>query len=66
MRLGGEHAATATGLMNTGGNVVGGIGALLVPLVAGCCGWAVAVSTGALFALVGAALWIWVRADAPR
>jgi ACS family glucarate transporter-like MFS transporter len=65
MRIGGPHAAAATGLMNTGGNVVGGIGAILVPLVARGFGWVAALSTGAIFALAGAALWLWVRADLP-
>jgi ACS family glucarate transporter-like MFS transporter len=65
MRLGGEHAAAATGLMNTGGNVVGGVAALLVPLVAGAWGWTVAVATGTPFALAAAALWTWIRADEP-
>lgn len=65
MRIGGPHAASATGLMNTGGNVVGGIGAILVPLVAQRLGWVAALSTGAIFAVVGALLWLWVRADVP-
>jgi len=63
MRIGGEHAPAATGLMNTGGNVVGGIGAMLVPLTAAHFGWVAALSTGALFAVVGAGLWVFIRAD---
>jgi hypothetical protein len=56
--------------MNTGGNLVGVIGALLVPLVAhsfasSSVGWVIALSTGALFALTGAVLWTWIRADIP-
>ncbi len=65
MRIGGPHAPAATGLMNTGGNVVGGIGAILVPLVAHRLGWVAALSTGAIFAVAGALLWMWVRADVP-
>jgi ACS family glucarate transporter-like MFS transporter len=65
MRIGGEQVATATGLLNTGGNLVGAAGALLVPLVAQSFGWVAALSTGALFASVGALLWIWIRADVP-
>jgi len=65
MRIGGEHAPAATGLMNTGGNVVGGIGAILVPLTARHFGWVIALSTGALFAVVGAGLWGFIRADEP-
>ena len=63
MRIGGAHGAVTSGLMNTGGNVVGGVGALLVPLVARAFGWPAAISTGAIFALVAAVLWIWIRAD---
>jgi ACS family glucarate transporter-like MFS transporter len=63
MRIGGAHGAVTSGLMNTGGNVVGGVGALLVPLVARAFGWPAAISTGAIFALLAALLWIWIRAD---
>lgn len=65
MRIGGGHAPAATGLMNTGGNAVGGIGALLVPVLAHAFGWVAALSTGALFAVAGAVLWIWIRTDVP-
>jgi MFS transporter, ACS family, glucarate transporter len=65
MAAGGRHAATATGLMNTGGNVVGALGAVSVPLIAGTFGWFVAVSSGAVFALLAAAFWFGVRLPAP-
>jgi MFS transporter, ACS family, glucarate transporter len=65
MVAGGRHAAAATGLMNTGGNVVGALGAVSVPLIAGTFGWFAAVASGALFALVAAALWFAVRLPAP-
>ena len=61
----GRHAAAATGVMNTGGNVVGGIGALLVPLTAETYGWVPALATGSVFALTGVVLWLFVRADQP-
>jgi ACS family glucarate transporter-like MFS transporter len=61
----GRHAAAATGVLNTGGNAVGGVGALLVPLLAERFGWLVALSTGSLFALLGAVLWLFIRADQP-
>ncbi len=68
--IGGRHAAAASGVMNTGGNIVGGIGAVLVPIVAARLGWIAALGTGSLFALVGAGLWLLIRADeqvqAPR
>ena len=63
MRMGGKHVAAATGVLNTGGNVVSGVGALLVPLTAAAFGWVAAVSTGAVFAVIGALLWIWIRVD---
>jgi ACS family glucarate transporter-like MFS transporter len=63
--VGGRHSPAACGVMNTGGNVVGGLGALLVPLTARTLGWPVALATASLFAFAGAALWIWIRADRP-
>ena len=63
MRIAGPQAQSATGLMNTGGNVAGGIGAVLVPLLAAPFGWSVALGSGALCALGAAALWFAVRAD---
>ncbi|HEX3232776.1 MAG TPA: MFS transporter [Gemmatimonadales bacterium] len=61
--VGGRHAPAACGVMNTGGNVVGGVVALLVPLTARTLGWPIALGTASLFALVGAVLWVWIRAD---
>jgi MFS transporter, ACS family, glucarate transporter len=62
---GGRHAAAATGLMNTGGNVVGALGAVAVPLIAGAFGWFAAVASGAVFALLGAGLWLFVKLPGP-
>ncbi|MEP6994689.1 MAG: MFS transporter, partial [Acidobacteriota bacterium] len=59
----GKHSSSASGVMNTGGNVVGGLGALLVPLTVRALGWPAALATGAAFAAVGALLWFWIRAD---
>jgi len=61
----GKHASAATGVMNTGGNAVGGIGALLVPITAEAFGWVPALATGSVFALIGVGLWLFVRADKP-
>jgi ACS family glucarate transporter-like MFS transporter len=61
----GKHASAATGVMNTGGNVVGGIGALLVPITAEAFGWVPALATGSVFAMIGIGLWLFVRADKP-
>lgn len=61
--VGGRHSPAACGVMNTGGNVVGGIVALLVPLTARTLGWPVALATASLLAFIGGALWVWIRAD---
>jgi ACS family glucarate transporter-like MFS transporter len=61
----GRNASTASGLLNTGGNVAGGIGALLVPVTAKIFGWTVAVSTGCIFAFIAALLWLFIRSDIP-
>ncbi len=61
--VGGRHSPAACGVLNTGGNVVGGFVALLVPLTARTLGWPVALATASLFAFVGAGLWVWIRAD---
>jgi ACS family glucarate transporter-like MFS transporter len=61
----GKHASAAAGVMNTGGNVVGGIGALLVPITAEAFGWVPALATGSVFAMIGVVLWLFVRAEKP-
>ena len=61
--VGGRHAATACGLLNTGGNVVGGVVAILVPITAERVGWPAALATASLFALAAALLWLVIRAD---
>jgi len=61
----GKQASAATGVMNTGGNVVGGIGALLVPITVEAFGWVPALATGSVFAMIGVGLWFFIRADKP-
>ena len=61
--VGGEHSSAACGVLNTGGNVVGGLVAVLVPWTAHAIGWTAAIATGSLFAVLGAVVWIWIRAD---
>ncbi len=58
--LSGRDAATASGMLNTGGNIAGGFGALLVPLLVDRLGWGAALGSAALFALIAAALWLLV------
>jgi ACS family glucarate transporter-like MFS transporter len=59
----GRHTAAAAGILNTGGNAVGGFGAITVPLVAQHFGWVAALSTGSVMAAIATVLWLFVRAD---
>jgi MFS transporter, ACS family, glucarate transporter len=61
----GRHASAACGVLNTGGNVVGGVVALVVPLTVKAFGWGAALATASLVALAGALLWVWIRSDEP-
>lgn len=63
MSVSGRHASAGCGVLNTGGNLVGGINALLVPFTARALGWAAAIGATAAFAIAGAALWMWIDAD---
>ena len=63
MRIAGQQSQSATGMLNTGGNFAGGVGAMLVPVIAGSFGWTTAVASGAIFSIVAAALWLGVRPD---
>lgn len=63
--IGGRHAAAVCGVMNTGGNAAGFVNALLVPFTAATFGWTAAMITGTLFALISAALWLFIRTDQP-
>jgi len=61
----GRDAAEGGGVLNTGGNAVGFVGGMLVPITAEYLGWIAAVAVGSLFALVAAVLWLFVRGDRP-
>ncbi len=61
--VGGRHAGAAGGVMNTGANVMGVINALLVPFFAQAFGWTFAIASGAIFAMIGVAFMLLVRAD---
>lgn len=61
--LGGRHSAAACGVMNTGGNLVGVLNALLVPWLAQSFGWSVALGSGTGFAVAGAALWWFIQPE---
>jgi MFS transporter, ACS family, glucarate transporter len=61
--VGGRFSAATCGVMNTGGNSVGFVNALLVPFTAQYVGWTIAMSTAAAFAFLAAILWLFIRAD---
>lgn len=61
--IGGRHAAAACGVMNTGGNAMGIVNALLVPFTAASFGWTVAMVMSTFFAFASAVLWMFIRAD---
>ena len=63
--IGGQFAGTAGGLLNTGANIMGALGAILVPFFADAFGWTLAIASGGVFAIVGAVLMMFVRADRP-
>ena len=60
-----RDASEAGGVLNTGGNIVGFVGGMLVPLTAKYFGWVAAVSMGSVFALIAAVLWFFIRGDRP-
>jgi ACS family glucarate transporter-like MFS transporter len=59
------HAPTASGMMNTAGNVVGVVSTQMFVLLEDQFGAIVAVASGAVFSLVAAVLWMFTRADRP-
>jgi ACS family glucarate transporter-like MFS transporter len=63
--VGGRRACAAGGVLNTGGNLVGGLGALLVGSTVESVGWPTALVTTSVFAFAGALLWLVIRADRP-
>ena len=65
MAVAGSNADAASGVLNTGGVVVGGIGALIVPWTAETLGWGAALASGAVIAVFGAACWLGIDAGRP-
>ena len=65
MGIAGRHSQVATGVMNTGGNLPGVLGGLMVPFVANWLGWTTAIVSSSAFVLLGALLWLFIRADEP-
>lgn len=65
MGIAGRHSQVATGVLNTGGNLPGVLGGLMVPFIANWLGWTAAIVSGTVFIFVGALLWLLIRADEP-
>ena len=63
--VGGQFAGSAGGVLNTGGNAIGVLNALLVAWIANTFDWTVAIASGAGFAFLGAILLLFVRPDEP-
>jgi ACS family glucarate transporter-like MFS transporter len=60
-----QDTMTATGVLNTGGNVGGLIGIPIVAYLSGHGAWTAAFVIGTLFALIGAACWLAIDATRP-
>ena len=65
MGVAGRHSQVATGVMNTGGNLPGAVGGMMVPVIANWFGWTVAIVSSAAIIVIGALLWLLLRADEP-
>jgi ACS family glucarate transporter-like MFS transporter len=61
---GGEHAAVAGGVVNTGGNVAGFL-APVIGFTIDRAGWSTAFALGSAFAVLGALLWLCIRLESP-
>jgi ACS family glucarate transporter-like MFS transporter len=57
----GPHTTSATGVMNTGGNAAGFL-APVVGMMVDQLGWLATLASGSVFALTGAALWLFIGA----
>ena len=63
MAVGGKHSGAVGGAMNTGGNAMGILNAVLVPWTALVFGWSIAISIAAVLSLAAAATILLVRPD---
>jgi ACS family glucarate transporter-like MFS transporter len=61
--LAGPHAGAAGGLMNMAGNLGGVVSTAVVPLLVHYWGWFSALSSGTIFAISGALLWLLIRSE---
>jgi MFS transporter, ACS family, glucarate transporter len=65
MLVGRGDSMSASGVLNTGGNVGGLIGIPIVAYLSGGGHWTAAFALGAVFALLGTVLWFGIDADRP-
>ncbi len=63
--LGGPHASTAYGIINTGANAAGFL-APIIGLMVDHVGWLLTLSSGSVFALISAGLWLSIRIAGER
>ncbi len=63
--ISGSQVGAACGLMNTGGNLGGGIAPLLTPIIAGAYGWSAALYFGGGVALISLYSWLFIDASRP-
>ena len=59
----GRFATAGCGVLNTGGNFAGILVTPLVPFLNRRFGWFVALASGAVFSVIAAVLWLFIRAD---
>jgi ACS family glucarate transporter-like MFS transporter len=63
--IAGPHTASATGVLNTGGNLAGFL-APVVGIILDRFGWFPTLASGSVFAVIGALLWLLVRVQVER
>src|SRR5262245_25003922 len=63
VQIGGTHAGTAAGILNTGGNGIGLLAPILTPYLSDLIGWKKALAVAAVVSLLAAVLWLPVRLE---
>jgi len=63
--IAGPQAGAACGLMNTGGNLGGGIAPVLTPIIAASYGWSAGLYVGGLIAVISVLAWLFIDASKP-
>ena len=63
--ISGSQVGAACGLMNTGGNLGGGIAPVLTPIIASAYGWSAGLCFGGLVALIALIAWLFIDPSRP-